>query len=247
LFIVVLGVSATRAPLVSGHVGATDVTYLKDVAPIIEKRCAACHASGGVARLPLDSYQRAREQARQIREAVLERRMPPWPAAPGFGDFRNDRSLPATEIAVLSAWAAGGTPLGAGAPVPPAPVPSAPAGEVVIVALPDGYSAHGAERQPLQLTCGANRITQAVRAVGITPYAAEGESVEIMARYPDGTTEPLCVVPRYRSDYALTYEFRTPMRLERGTVVEVRSSTRGCSAVLDVIAQPSRRADARGR
>ena len=105
-----------------------------------------------------------------------------------------------------------------------------------------------AKRQSLALTCGANRITQGVRALGITPYAAaEGESVEIVARYPDGTTVPLCVVPRYRSEYALTYEFRTPVRLRRGTVVDVRSSARGCSAVLDVIAQPARRADARGQ
>ncbi len=44
--------------------------------------------------------------------------MPPWPAARGFGDNDNYRSLSPLEVDLLVAWAGGATPLGP--PVPPA-------------------------------------------------------------------------------------------------------------------------------
>jgi len=50
---------------------------------------------------------------------------------------------------------------------------------------------------------------------------------------------PLSLVPRYQPAYPLTYEFRTPVRLPRGTIVDVRSSAPGCSVGLDVIENPS--------
>ncbi len=55
--------------------------------------------------------------SRAIQEQVLERRMPPWPAATGFADYGNDRSLTPIEIELLAAWADGGAPLGDGADV----------------------------------------------------------------------------------------------------------------------------------
>src|SRR5262245_29588054 len=88
----VIAFCATSAPLLLAHAKPTDVTYLKDVAPILQRRCTGCHANAGSA-FPLDTYDRVRERARSIRDSVLERRMPPWPAAPGFGDYRNDRRL----------------------------------------------------------------------------------------------------------------------------------------------------------
>jgi hypothetical protein len=81
--------------------------------------------------MSLTSYQDARTWAKPIRDAVLERRMPPWPAARGFGDFSNDRSLSPLEVELLAAWAAGGTPLG-----PPVPVDTAN-GAVAATRSPD--------------------------------------------------------------------------------------------------------------
>ena len=43
---------------------------------------------------------------------VLSRRMPPWSAAKGFGDFRNDRSLTPVEIELIASWVDGATPVG---------------------------------------------------------------------------------------------------------------------------------------
>jgi hypothetical protein len=134
----VIAFSATSAPLLRAHGRPTDVTYLKDVAPILQKRCTTCHASAGAA-FPLDSYERAREQARSIRESVLERRMPPWPAAPGFGDYRNDRSLTPIEIELLTAWVDGRTPLGTGGPIAKTSTSSTSSVDAIGVALPAGH------------------------------------------------------------------------------------------------------------
>ena len=48
--------------------------------------------------------------------------MPPWKATPGFGEFRNDRSLTAEEISLIGNWVEGGAPRGKpeDLPVPPA-------------------------------------------------------------------------------------------------------------------------------
>jgi hypothetical protein len=96
----------------SAHDRTTQVTWTADVAPILQTRCVGCHDTGGFAPIPLASYQDARAAARQIKQEVLEGRMPPWPAARGFGDFSNDRSLTPLEAELLTAWAEGNTPIG---------------------------------------------------------------------------------------------------------------------------------------
>ena len=38
------------------------------------------------------------------KEAVLARRMPPWGAVKGFGDFRNDQGLSQAELDLITDW-----------------------------------------------------------------------------------------------------------------------------------------------
>jgi hypothetical protein len=75
--------------------------------------------------VPLTSYQEVRAWGRAIREEILEQRMPPWPAAPGYGHFRNDLSLTARERATLLSWIDGGMPRGDGAAPRPAGIDDA--------------------------------------------------------------------------------------------------------------------------
>ncbi|MBI1789541.1 MAG: thiol-disulfide isomerase [Acidobacteria bacterium] len=84
------------------------VTYTKDVAPILQKRCQGCHRPGEAAPMALLNYQQARPWAKAMKEAVLMKRMPPWFADPHFGKFSNDRSLAQAEIDTLVAWADSG-------------------------------------------------------------------------------------------------------------------------------------------
>src|SRR5207244_529676 len=47
-----------------------------------------------------------------IKEAVLSRRMPPWGAVKGFGDFRNDQGLSQAELELITDWVDSDTPKG---------------------------------------------------------------------------------------------------------------------------------------
>lgn len=96
-------------------------TYAKDVAPILNNKCASCHRPGEVAPMPLLSYDQVRPWARAIRRNVADRVMPPWGAEPGHRPLRNDQSLSAKEIDTILQWVDGGAPRGNDADMPPPP------------------------------------------------------------------------------------------------------------------------------
>ena len=91
---------------------AQSPTFDKDVAPILEQHCQACHRPGEVAPMPLLSYSDARTWAKAIKTAVLSRKMPPWYADPHVGTFSNDPTLKQAEIDALVKWADNGAPEG---------------------------------------------------------------------------------------------------------------------------------------
>jgi hypothetical protein len=96
-----------------------EVTFFKDVLPILQKNCQGCHRPGEAAPMSFMTYQDARPWAKAIREAVLLKKMPPWFADPHYGKFSNDRSLKQSEIAILVAWAEGGAKPGDERDAPP--------------------------------------------------------------------------------------------------------------------------------
>src|SRR5438874_1965074 len=76
-----------------GSVAAESVpTFAKDVAPILFKNCVKCHQTGELAsKVPLTSYEMVRPRAKSIKQMVMTREMPPWPADPARSlKFRND-------------------------------------------------------------------------------------------------------------------------------------------------------------
>ena len=87
---------------------AQEVTFHKDVEPILESRCQECHRPGGVAPMSLVTYADAKPKARLIKDAVAAKRMPPWFADPAHGQFSNDMHLSKNEIDTLVAWADSG-------------------------------------------------------------------------------------------------------------------------------------------
>ena len=74
---------------------ADDVTFNRDVAPIFNKHCVACHRPGQMAPMSLLTHESARPWARSIQRQVTARTMPPWSADPGIGTWANDPSLSA--------------------------------------------------------------------------------------------------------------------------------------------------------
>src|SRR5262245_38132803 len=54
------------------------VTFTKDVAPIFQEKCEACHRPDSMAPMSLISYEEARPWAQAIKARVAKREMPPW-------------------------------------------------------------------------------------------------------------------------------------------------------------------------
>ncbi len=95
------------------------VTYAKEVSRILQKRCQECHRTGQIGPMALASYDDAKAWAKTIHEVVSQQRMPPWHADPRFGEFSNDRHLPAGERDTLLAWVEQGCPKGDDKDLPP--------------------------------------------------------------------------------------------------------------------------------
>lgn len=129
---------ATRVGHADEPVGST-VRYNREVVRIFEHKCVTCHSAQDGLAMPLASFSDVRSWARPIREEILERRMPPWPAAAGVKPLANELSLTIREIVILTSWIDGGTQRGDPADLPPAkPTVMWPAGEPdVKLALPE--------------------------------------------------------------------------------------------------------------
>jgi hypothetical protein len=95
-------------------------TFGKDVAPILFTHCVRCHQPGQIANLAsFLSYEAVRPWAKAIKEKVLMREMPPWPADPNTSvEFLNDSRLKDEEIHTLVAWVDAGAPKGNDADLP---------------------------------------------------------------------------------------------------------------------------------
>ena len=89
----------------------TKIVFNREIAQIFQKKCFQCHTDGNVG-VPLTTYKEARPWAVAIKEEVLEKKMPPWGAAAGYGHFANDISLTGREISLILSWADGGAPSG---------------------------------------------------------------------------------------------------------------------------------------
>src|SRR5256885_4607564 len=98
--------------LPSAGAAAPDVTFTRDIAPILNAKCVTCHRAGEVAPMALLTYQDARPYARAIKEKVASRQMPPWFANRSVGTFANDPSLTDPEIATIARWVDAGAPQG---------------------------------------------------------------------------------------------------------------------------------------
>ena len=69
------------------------VTFARDVAPIIFEHCTACHRAGEIGPFPLTSYRDVRQRATQIVDVTSRRVMPPWKPRGEAGQFAGARVL----------------------------------------------------------------------------------------------------------------------------------------------------------
>ncbi len=97
------------------------VTFTKDVAPIFQEKCQACHRTGYMAPMSLLTYEETRPWSRSIKERVIQRQMPPWhiDKTVGIQQFENDRSLTDGQIDTIVRWVDSGSPKGDLKDMPP--------------------------------------------------------------------------------------------------------------------------------
>ena len=123
--------AALAAPASAGSSAAGEVTFTKDVAPILQRSCQSCHRPNSVAPMSLITYEEVRPWARSIKQRTgLRNRMgvmPPWfiEKDVGIQAFKDDISLSEAEIETIAAWADAGAPRGNPADLPPPVVWSA--------------------------------------------------------------------------------------------------------------------------
>ncbi|MEI8022305.1 MAG: redoxin domain-containing protein, partial [Schlesneria sp.] len=98
-----------------------EVTFNRDIAPIIFSNCTACHRDGEVAPFALTNYEQVSKRSKQIAEVVSSRLMPPWKPSPDYGHFASERRLSETQISLLKLWSEIGAPEGDRADLPPLP------------------------------------------------------------------------------------------------------------------------------
>lgn len=187
-----------------GHdIITTKITWSREISRIVHERCASCHHEGGSA-FSLMTYAEVRPWAVAIKEEVLSRRMPPWGAIKGFGDFRNDQALTAEQLELITDWVEGGVPEGDVKELPAEPnlpeVPSFTPPEAGISVSGDFLL-----DRPFVLD-------------GLWPDRVSGsESLQIMAELPNGSIEPLLWLYEYKAEHAHLFLLRTPLDLPAGT------------------------------
>ena len=104
---------------------AGQVTFTRDIAPILQRSCQKCHRPDSVAPMSLLTYENVRPYARtmKFRTALRDKPgvMPPWFIEKNIGiqHFKNDPSLSEDEIAMIAEWADSGAPRGDPADMPP--------------------------------------------------------------------------------------------------------------------------------
>ena len=109
----VLG-AALALPVAASAAVPANPTFTKDIAPIFQDKCEACHRPDSIAPMSLKTFAEVRPWVRSIKARVENRTMPPWSIDRSIGvqKFRNDRSLSDEQYATVVKWIDAGAPQG---------------------------------------------------------------------------------------------------------------------------------------
>jgi hypothetical protein len=88
------------------------VTFSETIAPIVYENCVTCHRPGEAAPFSLITYDDVRRRGATIVAVTKSRYMPPWHAAAGYGEFRDERRLTDAQIQAFADWVSEGMPEG---------------------------------------------------------------------------------------------------------------------------------------
>jgi hypothetical protein len=189
------------------HPGMGAPTWNREISRIVFDRCISCHRPEGTA-FSLLTYLDAQPRANEIKDAVLARRMPPWGAIKGFGQFRNDQSLSPEQIELIVRWVDAGIRRGSNPnqlpPTPPLAKPErfrVPPGAVSV--REDG------------------RLDTDVLVDGLFVEPSTSlTSARIWATLPTGAAVPLVWLHDYHAALAHPFLLRSARSLPAGTRIQ---------------------------
>jgi len=202
-------------PAFSHDIITTKVTWNREISRIFFSHCVACHHEGGPA-FAMTEYRDTFPWRTAIKEEVLERRMPPWGAVKGFGDFRNDQALTPEQLELVTSWSQGGSPEGEAKDI----AAKDKLDEMIKESAWYDEAARGEHRAGELVVQGDFKLTKPFVLDGMFPRnVAEDGSFQIVAEFPDGRVEPLLWLEGYKQQFAHVFLFREPMELPAGTVI----------------------------
>ena len=188
-----------------------EVTFSKDVAPIVYEHCAECHRPHDIGPFSVLTYKEVLPWKESIREKVSAREMPPWHADSHFGEFLNDRRLSKKDIETIVTWVAQGAKEGdpKDLPKPPKFFPGWKIGKPdYVLAMSEDYTiaAHAPDSyvyvtfptrfkedrwvQAAEILPGNREIVHHVIAHVLTPEALSGGAKRVNAEFPQADAEP---------------------------------------------------------
>jgi mono/diheme cytochrome c family protein len=88
------------------------VTWYRDLLPVVRAQCGVCHQKNGIGPMDLLDANEARGDAPMMAEVTEKGLMPPWSADPRFAPCRNERRLTDTERQLFQLFAEQGAKLG---------------------------------------------------------------------------------------------------------------------------------------
>lgn len=199
----------------------TKVTFDREIIRLVVSHCGSCHNPKGSA-FSLMTYDDARPWAKAIGEEVLQRRMPPWGAVKGFGDFRNDKGLTEEQLELIVDWEEGGAPEG-----DPKDIPT----DIKFPTDPE------VKHQPNEVAVsGDTKLTKAMTLDGLWMKTVPDDAkYQVIAELPDGSIEPLIWLQNYKNKFAHPYLLRRPLELPVGTII------RGVPASDTILLMPGNR------
>ncbi|MQA28730.1 MAG: hypothetical protein GEU82_02670 [Luteitalea sp.] len=170
---------------------ARSPTFTRDIAPIFQDKCEACHRPDSIAPMSLKTYADVRPWARSVKARVQDRQMPPWhiDKTVGIQKFKNDRSLTNDQIATIVRWVDSGAPQGDPGDMPAARQWPEDQGwnfaaafgqkepDMVITSHPFTMPAVSQDAWDKRVTPTGIREPRWVRAIEIRPKTAKGRRI----------------------------------------------------------------------
>lgn len=206
---------------------STKLTWSREVSRIVYKRCVSCHHEGGSA-FSLVTYAEARPWAQAIKDEVLSRRMPPWNAVKGFGEFKDEQGLTQEQIEIIADWVEGTAPEG---------------DKTYMPKVPDFGDGPQAMPKPVPgglVVTGSLVLKSAAEFAGVQGgIIPPSGAVQVTAVLPDGAVEPVIWLENFNANDHGAYFFKSPLKVPAGTRIEVVPARGASISLLSASAESS--------